>query len=341
MRIGNLKLESNLILAPMAGITNLPFRLMAKEEGCGLVFSEMVSAIALVRNSRKTKDLLRSDPDEGPLAVQLFGSEPEILAEAARIVEGEGADVLDVNMGCPAKKVVSTGAGSALLKDPLKIKRVIEAVRKAVTIPFTVKIRSGWDLKSINYLEIGRIAEECGADAITLHSRTTAQGFGGRSDWSHIAELKRALRIPVIGNGDVKTPEDAKRMLDETGCDAVMIGRGALGNPWIFSRALVYLEEGTVPPPPSEEEILSAMKMHIEGLVDLIGGRGAVREFRKHIGWYTKGLPHSSDFRKTAIRIENPDGLLDEMDSYFETLRVSENDYFYHAFAAQDYEIGA
>lgn len=341
LKIGNLKLENNLILAPMAGITNLPFRLLAKEEGCGLVFSEMVSAIGLIRNGRKTRELLRSDPFERPLAVQLFGSEPEILAEAARIVEGLGADILDINMGCPAKKVLSTGAGSSLLKDPLKIKQIIEGVRKAVTIPFTIKIRSGWDSRFINFLEIGRIAEECGVDAITLHSRTTSQGFGGRSDWSHIAELKRALKIPVIGNGDVKTPEDARMMLDETGCDGVMIGRGAMGNPWIFSRTLRYLKEGTVPEPPSEEEVLSAIRRHIEGLVEFTGERGAVREFRKHIGWYTKGLPNSSDFRKTAIHIDNMDDLLDECEAYFETLKSTEDDYFFHAFGGQDNEISA
>ncbi len=341
LQIGNLKLENNLILAPMAGITNLPFRLIVKEEGCGLVFSEMVSAIGLVRNGRKTQELLRSDSFERPLAVQIFGSEPKILAEAARIVEGLGADIIDINMGCPAKKVVSTGAGSLLLKDPLKIKEIIEAVRASVKIPFTVKIRSGWDSKSVNYLEIGRIAEECGVDAITLHSRTTAQGFGGRSDWSHIAEMKKALKIPVIGNGDVKTPEDAGKMLDETGCDGIMIGRGALGNPWIFSRTLGYLNDGTVPEPPSEKDVLSTIKMHIEGLVDFLGEREAVREFRKHIGWYTKGLPHSSDFRKTAIHIDNLDDLLDETEAYFETLESAEDDFYFETFGSQENEIAA
>ncbi|MEK7851329.1 MAG: tRNA dihydrouridine synthase DusB [Deltaproteobacteria bacterium] len=341
LKIGNLKLENNLILAPMAGITNLPFRLMCKEEGAGLVFSEMVSAMAIVRNSQKTSALLRTDEKERPLAVQLFGSEPKILAEAARIVEGVGADIIDINMGCPAKKVVSTGAGSSLLKDPFKIKEIIEAVRSAAKVPFTVKIRSGWDVKSINYLEIGRIAEECGADAITLHSRTTAQQFGGHSDWSHIAELKKAVKIPVIGNGDVKTPEDAKKMLDETGCDGVMIGRGALGNPWIFSRTLKYLKEGIVLLPPPEEEVFSAIRHHIEGLVEFMGERSAVKEFRKHIGWYTKGLPHSSDFRRTAIHIDNLEDLLDECDAYFETLRSVEDDFFIKAFGGQEYEIGA
>ena len=212
--------------------------------------------------------------------------------------------------------------------DPLKIKALIEAVRAAVTIPFTVKIRSGWDSKSTNYLEIGRIAEECGVDAITLHSRTTAQGFGGRSDWSHIAELKKALKIPVIGNGDIKTPEDAKRMLDETSCDWIMIGRGALGNPWIFSRTLKYLEEGVIEKPPSEKEIHSTIKRHIEMLADYLGDKWAVREFRKHISWYTKGLSHSADFRKSAIHIDNMEDLLDETEAYFETLESIDDDFF-------------
>jgi len=340
-KIGKVKLDNKLILAPMAGITNLPFRLIAKDEGCGLVFSEMVSAIALVRQGKKTRDLLRSDPYEKPLAVQLFGSEPQIMAEAAIIVEGFGADILDINMGCPAKKVVSTGSGSALLKDPLKIKALIEAVRKAVTIPFTIKIRSGWDVRTLNYLEIGRIAEECGVDAVTLHSRTTAQGFGGRSDWHHIAELKNAMKIPVIGNGDIKTPEDAKRMLDETKCDGVMIGRGALGNPWIFSRTLCYIEEGTIQKPPSEREILATIKRHIEMLADFMGEKWAVREFRKHISWYTKGLPHSTDFRKTAIHIDSMEELLDETEAYFETLEPLEDDYYYKAFGAHDHDISA
>src|SRR4030067_3771978 len=254
LQIGNVKIENKLILAPMAGITNLPYRLIVKDEGCGLGVSEMVSAIALIRSGQKTRNLLNSDSYEKPFSVQLFGSEPQIMAEAAKIIKGFGADILDVNMGCPAKKVVSTGSGSALLRDPLKIKAMIEAVRAAVTITFTVKIRSGWDSKSTNYLEIGRIAEECGVDAITLHSRTTAQGVGGRAAWAHIAELKRGLKIQVIGKGDIKTPEDAKRMLDETSCDGIMIGRGAIGNPWIFSRTLKYLEEGVSGDPPSEKE---------------------------------------------------------------------------------------
>ena len=341
MKIGKLKLDNNLILAPMAGITNLPFRLMCKEEGCGLVFSEMVSAIGLVRNGKKTRDLLQSDSYERPLAVQLFGSDPQIMAEAAKIVEDMGVDLLDINMGCPAKKVISTGAGSVLLKDPLRIKDIIETVRKAVKIPFTIKIRSGWDSKSLNFLETGRIAEECGVDAITLHSRTTFQQFGGHSDWSHITELKKSLKIPVIGNGDVKTPEDAKKMLDETGCDFVMIGRGALGNPWIFGRTLKYLKDDVVPDPPSEKEVLAAIKHHLAGLVDLMGERWGVREFRKHIGWYTKGLPYSADFRKTAIHIDKLEDFLDETEAYFETLKTSDDDFFFQAFGVQDNEIGA
>ncbi|OGW51355.1 MAG: tRNA dihydrouridine synthase DusB [Nitrospirae bacterium RBG_19FT_COMBO_42_15] len=332
MQIGNLKIENKLILAPMAGITNLPFRLIVKDEGCGLVVSEMVSAIALVRNGKKTRDLLNSDPYERPLAVQLFGSEPQIMAEAARIVEGFGVDILDINMGCPAKKVVSSGSGSALLRDPLRIKAIIEAVRAAVTIPFTVKIRSGWDSKSTNYLEIGRIAEECGVDAITLHSRTAAQGFGGRSDWSHIAELKKVLNIPVIGNGDIKTPEDAMRMLDETCCDGIMIGRGALGNPWIFSRTLKYIEEGVLQKPPSEKEIHLTIKRHIEMLADYMGDKWAVREFRKHISWYTKGLFHSADFRKSVIHIDSMEALMDETEAYFETLESIDDDFSFQAF---------
>ncbi len=253
LKIGSLTLSNALILAPLSGISNLPFRLLAKEQGCALVCTEMISAEGLLRNRRASEKLLRSCPEERPLAVQIFGSKPDVMAEAARIVESLGADVLDINMGCPVRKVVKSGSGAALLKDVNRVAEILRSVRKAVSIPLTLKIRSGWDEKSLNFLEIGRVAEDCGVDALTVHGRTRTQGYGVKADWEVVARTKKSIRIPVIGSGDLTSPEAIRHFFVRTGADGAMIGRGSLGNPWIFRQTLLALR-GLSPGEPSLEE---------------------------------------------------------------------------------------
>lgn len=307
MRIGRLNLTNNLVLAPMAGITDLPYRLIMKRFGAGLVFTEMVSANGLIRAGRRTRELLRSDPAERPLGVQLFGSDPAVLAEAARLV-GNAGELLDLNLGCPVNKVVRSGAGSALLRDPPLIGRIVAAVVRASDLPLTVKIRSGWDAHSINFLEVARIAEAEGAAAVTLHPRTRAQGFGGQADWQQIAELKAALKIPVLGSGDIFHAEDALNMLASTGCDGVMIGRGGYGNPWLI-RNILQMQAGLSPVLPSPLERVRVAQEHLEGFAAMFGVAKALREMRKHLCWYSRGLSGAAGFR-TRI---NHAGTLDEL----------------------------
>jgi len=301
----------------MSGITDFPFRRLAKEYGCGLVFTEMVSAEGLLR---KGKSFLKIGGDEHPVAVQLFGSKPEVLAEAAKMAEAMGADTIDINMGCPAEQVVKTGAGADLMRFPKKAKGILNEVRKGVEIPLTIKIRSGWDHEHINAVEISKIAEDCGADAITLHPRTRVQGFRGRSDWNLIGEVKRAVHIPVIGNGDVTTHFLAKRMLEETGCDGVMIGRGALGNPWIFSpQHMNFLEKGSTTDP-SLEERQRVIRHHFSLLKDHYGDEGVMKKIRRHLAWYTKGLPLSASFRSTLSGLKEKEVLFEAIKSYFDSI---------------------
>lgn len=297
MKIGNLKLKNNLILAPMAGVTDLPFRLMVAGEGCGLVVSEMVSAKGLVMGGVKTRELLQIGEEERPVSVQLFGAEPESMGEAAAIVEELGADIIDINMGCPVKKVVGPGAGSALLKDLEKIEAIVSSVKKRISIPLTIKIRSGWDNSSIVVREVLNVAETAGVDAITLHPRTKAQAFGGRADWSLIRLLKEKASIPVIGNGDVRSPEDARRMVDETGCDAIMIGRGSMGNPWIFRETESYLKKGTYQAP-SIDEKREKVLLHLGLVIERYGTMKGLRLFRKHLAWYSRGIKGAAAFRR-------------------------------------------
>ena len=295
LKIGSLQLANPLILAPMAGITSLPYRRIMKSFGAALVHTEMVSANGLIREGRKTRELLLSSADEGPLAVQLFGDDPAILAQAVALVADDGA-LLDINMGCPAKKVVRSGAGSALLQNPERIAAILAAVRPVWDKPLTIKIRSGWDQDTINYLTIGRIAQEAGVDAVTLHPRTRAQGFSGQADWQQIAKLKAALRIPVFGSGDIFSAADAQRMLAETGCDGVMIGRGGYGNPWLFRDTLRLLhgEPLTMPHP---RELFQVAAQHLQLHREHFGERKALFEMRKHLCWYARGLIGSSQFR--------------------------------------------
>lgn len=296
MNIGKLSLKNRLILAPMAGVTDLPFRELAVEQGCGLVVTEMVSAKGLVMGGETTHRLLASTEKEKPVAIQLFGSEPESMAEAAVILEKMGADIVDVNMGCPVKKVVNSGAGSALLKDLNRAGEILTAIRRRINIPLTIKIRTGWDPSSIVALEMLTVAEASGVDALTVHGRTRSQGYGGKADWAVIRRLKGKARIPVIGNGDVETPEDAKKMIHTTGCDGVMIGRGALGNPWIFSQTLDYLASGSYDSPTMDEKAEVALR-HLQGVTQLYGEKKGVKLFRKHLAWYAKGMTGAARFR--------------------------------------------
>jgi tRNA-dihydrouridine synthase B len=315
MRLGNLSLNSNLVLAPMSGITDYPFRQLAREMGCGLVFTEMVSAEGLIRRGEA---FLKIKKDEHPVSVQLFGSDPEVLAEAAGIAEAMGADAIDLNMGCPAKQVVMTGAGVDLMRFPEKVKSILIKVRKKVKKPVTIKIRSGWDEKHINAVEISKVAEDCGAEAISIHPRTRDQGFRGRADWNLIGEVKKAVRIPVVGNGDVITPSIAKKMFEETGCDGVMIGRGALGNPWIFGFKNSMPLEGEPAIPPSLEERKNMIHHHFLLTQAHYGEKGAVKNIRKHVYWYTKGLPCCAFFHSKLSGLREKEALFEAIHSYFD-----------------------
>jgi len=313
--VGSLVLKNRLFLAPMAGITNLQMRLMAREQGASLTFTEMVSVNGLTREGKKTFQLLKSTPQDRPLGMQLFGDEPGMLAEAARLVEGYG-ELIDINMGCPVRKVVGTGAGSALLKEPGKVAAIIRAVRAATSLPFTVKIRTGWVCGDDTFLEIGRIAQEEGCDAVTLHPRSRAQMFEGKADWSRIAELKAALKIPVIGSGDLFTAKDVAGMFQATGCDAVMVARGAMGNPWLIRESLALLE-GLEPVPPTVAERLAVARKHLELFVVEEGERVALMEMRKHLAWYSKGLPGAAQFRSAVNRVEAMAELVQVMEEFF------------------------
>lgn len=311
LRIGNVELENNLILAPMAGVTDQPFRKLCREQGCGLLYTEMVSAKAILYHNRNTQKLLEVDPAERPIAVQLFGSDPEIVSEmAAQISEGP-YDIIDFNMGCPVPKVVNNGEGSALMKNPGLAEQILSALVRKVKKPVTVKIRKGFDEDQVNAVEIARIAEYCGVAAVAVHGRTRQQFYSGKADWDIIRQVKEAVRIPVIGNGDVVSPESAERMLKETGCDGVMIGRGAQGNPWIFRQILGRMETGQEPAPPSLSEVKEMILRHARMLVEYKGTYTGIREMRKHTAWYTAGFPHSAKLRARVNEVKSLDELED------------------------------
>ena len=320
MQIGNLKLENNVILAPLAGITNLPFRLLAKEAGCGLVCSEMVSSHGLAYQSGKTVRLLQSVPQEKPLSAQIFGSEPDIMAEAAAIVAHKGADILDINFGCAVRKVTRTGAGVALMKAPDKARALLKAVRKAIRIPLTIKIRTGWDASGEQAVNIARIAEECGVDAITVHPRTAKQLFGGRADWSIIKALKETVSIPVIGNGDIFSAQDALNMLAETGCDAIMIGRKAIGNPAIFRQVAARLSGRSVIVEDIEARF-EIMIRYLKSSVEYLGEDCACRIMRSRLGWFTKEMRNSSKFRESIKQLSSENEGLELINAYRDSLR--------------------
>ena len=304
LKIGNVELENNLILAPMAGVTDLPFRLLCKEQGCGLMYTEMVSAKAILYKNRNTGPLMEVRPDEEPVALQLFGSDPEIVSDIAAQVEDGPYAFIDINMGCPVPKIVNNGEGSALMKNPKLVEEILTALVKKVKKPVTVKFRKGFDDDHINAVEIARIAESCGVSAVAVHGRTRAQFYSGKADWDIIRQVKEAVKIPVIGNGDIFTPEDAKRMLYETGCDGLMIARGAKGNPWIFSRTLHYLETGELLGPPDKEELKETILRHAQLQIQFKGEYLGLCEMRKHLSWYTVGLPHSSSLRNDVNQTE-------------------------------------
>lgn len=308
LTIGALVLPHNVVLAPLAGITNLPFRLICHQEGASFAYTEMVSVNGLVREGVKTLALLKSCPEDRPLGIQLFGSDPADLAEAARMVEGYG-DLIDINMGCPVRKVVGTGAGSALLQDPLRIAAIVRAVRSATSLPVTIKIRSGWHTDRHVFLDVARIAEAEGCNAITLHPRSRSQMFSGQADWDQIAEIKSALTIPVLGSGDLFTPEDCLRMLQQTGCDGLMIARGALGNPWIFRQTLELAQKGSYLPVTVTDRADTIVR-HLALYCQENDSATAVREMKKHIGWYARGFSGASEIRRAANQARSTDDIL-------------------------------
>ena len=317
LKIGNVTLENNLILAPMAGVTDLPFRLLCKEQGVGLICMEMVSAKAIMYNNKNTESLLAIHDEERPVSLQLFGSDPEIISEMAKRIEDRNFAILDINMGCPVPKVVNNHEGSALMKNPTLAEKIVERTVKAISKPVTVKIRKGFDEQHTNAVEIAKAAEAAGASAVAVHGRTREQYYSGKADWDIIAKVKEAVRIPVIGNGDITDGESAAAMFEQTGCDAVMVGRAARGNPWIFREIITYLETGTKAPAPTMEEKRDVILRHAALQLEVKGEYIGIREMRKHLSWYTAGYPHSARLRQKINEMETMEQLIESVDSIF------------------------
>lgn len=318
IKIGNLELENKVFLSPMAGVTDLPFRLICKEQNCGMLYTEMINAKALCYDDENTKKMLKIEEAEHPVAVQIFGSDPDFMGRAAEIMNEYPNEILDINMGCPAPKVIKNGDGSALMKNPKLAEEVLKAVVKNSKKPVTLKIRKGWDDNSINAVEIAKIAEASGISALAIHGRTREQYYSGKADWNIIAEIKNNIGIPVIGNGDVFSVEDARNMLDKTNCDAIMIGRGAQGNPWIFKRINHYMQTGEILPEPALEEKINTSIKHLDLAVKEHGEYIAVREMRKHIAWYLKGLRNSARIRDEINKIESHQEVVNRLNEYMQ-----------------------
>lgn len=315
MKIGNVEIENSLALGPMAGVTDLPFRLLCKEQGCGILYSEMVSAKAILYKNKNTDVLLNIDKREHPVGIQLFGSDPDIMAEiGSRVAEGN-CDFIDINMGCPVPKIVNNHEGSYLLTQPKLVEEILTKMVKAINKPVTVKIRKGFKDGDSQAVEIAKIAEDCGVAAVAVHGRTREQYYSGRADWDIIKAVKEAVKIPVIGNGDIFSPQDAKAMREYTGCDGLMVGRAARGNPWIFKEINEYLKTGIVPEKPSAEEVKNMILKHASMLIEYKGEYTAVREMRKHIAWYTQGLPHSAELRRRCNEIVSWESLKEVIES--------------------------
>jgi len=317
LSIGNVTLENNVILAPMAGVSDLPFRLLCKEQGAGMVCMEMISAKAIYYNNKNTESLMEIHPDEGCVSLQLFGSDPKIMGEMAKRIEDRPFQILDVNMGCPVPKVVNNHEGSALMKNPILVGEIVESLVKSIRKPVTVKIRKGFDDDNVNAVEIARIAQESGASAVAVHGRTRQQYYSGKADWDIIRQVKEALHIPVIGNGDVVDGESARRMLDETGCDGIMIGRAAQGNPFLFREICHYLKTGEILPGPTMEEMRDTIIRHADMQVQYKGEYTAVREMRKHISWYSSGYRNSSKLRGKINEMETIEQLKETVHNLF------------------------
>lgn len=318
MKIGNVTLENRVFLAPMAGVTDMPFRILCKEQGCGLVYTEMVSAKGMHYEDEKSTKLTLLDEKEKPGAVQIFGSEPEIMAGVVERLNSSDASIIDINMGCPAPKITKNGEGSALMKRPELVEKIIKAAVKASQKPVTVKFRKGWDDSNINAVEIAKIAEASGASAVAVHGRTREQYYSGKADWDIIRQVKQAVSIPVIGNGDVTGPKEARRLLDETGCDAIMIGRGAQGNPWIFKRILKYLEDGSLIEEPTAEEKINTIIRHMSMLIEHKGERTGILEMRSHIAWYIKGLRDAAHTKQKIFTMNDKDEIISLLQSFLQ-----------------------
>ncbi len=314
MRVGNVDIENRIALGPMAGVTDLPFRILCKEQGCGMIYTEMVSAKAILYNNKNTIELLQTDSRERPVALQLFGSDPDIMAEIGERVSEGPYDFIDVNMGCPVPKIVNNGEGSALMKDPVQAGRIVEAMAKRCKKPVTVKFRKGFNEDNVNAVEFAKRMEASGAALVAVHGRTREQYYSGVADWDIIRQVKEAVSIPVIGNGDIRSPEDAKRMIDETGCDMIMIGRAARGNPWIFSQVKEYLEHGVKVEKPTIDEVKAMIMRHCRMIVEHKGEYIGMREMRKHVAWYIFGYPHAASIRNAVNMVETIEQLEELLD---------------------------